>query len=468
MVKTDVVIIGAGLLGCFTARELSRYRVDVTVLEKEQDVCGGISKANTGIIYPGYDHKPGSLKSKLCLQAGRDFDELCRELGVPFSRPGSLMVAYGPRADEVIRRKYSDGISAGLSDIRIISGTEAESMEPSLRSGVTSALWSSSTGTVDPWELCIAAYENARDNGVRFLFDRAVTGISRSGSRFMVETSAETYDAAVVVNAAGLDSDRIREMTEDPEIRLFPTAADYIVLDRGTAGAVSHIIFHEGENGKGLTLVPTVDGSILAGPTEREADDEELASRDMRVSSEGLEELRHLCSEVVPGLDISNQIRTFGSLRPNPFRVKSEGGEWIREERSIKDIQIYEDDGLFSLIGIKTPGLTISNELGRLVAERITEYLGGAEPDPDFDPVRRPVIRARDLTDEERSDLVTSDPDYGVIVCSCMDVTLAEVRQAIERGAASYEAVRRRTGAGMGHCQGSRCRNRIRRILESE
>ena len=150
MIKTDVMIIGAGLLGCFTARNLTRYDIDVIVLEKEDDVCRGISKANTGIIYSGYDHKPGSEKHKLCVQANEEFDRLCSELEVPFRRPGSLMISYGPKADAVIVRKYRDGIEGGVKGLRLLSGSEAEAMEPVLAKGITSALYSSETGTVDP------------------------------------------------------------------------------------------------------------------------------------------------------------------------------------------------------------------------------------------------------------------------------------------------------------------------------
>ena len=468
MIKTDVLIIGAGLLGCFTARNLTRYDIDVTVLEKEDDVCRGISKANTGIIYSGYDHRPGSRKHKLCVQANEEFDSLCSELEVPYRRMGSLMISYGQKGDAVIARKFRDGTEGGVRGLRLLSGSEAEAMEPALAKGISSALYSSGTGTVDPWELCIAAYENAADNGARFRFGFRVTGIRRENGGFTVEAQGKTFFAKAVVNAAGLSSDAVREMTEEPLIRLFPTAADYIVLDRSTVNTADHIIFHEGEDGKGLTLVPTVDGNILIGPTNREASGEELKNSDMRTDSAGLDRLRELCAEIVPGLDLSRQIRTFGSLRPNPYYVSLSDGDLIRREDSIKDIRITEDDGLFSLIGVKTPGLTFSNELGKIVAERAAAYAGKTKPNAGFDPHRKAIVRARDLSMEERADKIRRDPDYGTVICSCMDVTKAEIIQAVSRGACDFEAVRRRTGAGFGKCQGSRCRKRIMDIISGE
>ncbi len=464
MVNTDVLIIGAGLLGCFAARNLSKYAFNVTVLEKENDVCRGISKANAGIIYPGYDQYPGSEKQELCKKANKKLDRLMMELDVPYKRTGSLLVGYGPRSDAVIRKKYRNGMENGIKDISIISGSEAEKMEPALMPGISSALLSTSTATVNPWELCIAAYENAAANGVGFRFNSMVTGMRREGSGFIAETEDETFRASAVINTAGLLSDKVREFLQQPLIRIFPTAADFIVLDKGTGSLVNHIIFHEKEDGKGLTLVPTVDDNLLIGPSNRATVSEDELSPGMETSSRGLDSLKELCKMIAPGIDLDRQIRSFGSLRPDSFYVSEENGVISKEEKSIRDITILEEEGLFSLIGIKTPGLTISDELGKLIAKKVAQFLGKSELKKDFYPVRKAIIRARDLSYEERASLIQRDPGYGEIVCSCMDVTLAEVRSAKERGAGDLESIKRRTGAIMGRCQGSRCRKRIMEI----
>ena len=468
MERVDVVVIGAGLLGCFTARNLARYEMDILVLEKESDVSRGISKANTVIIYTGYDNRPGTRKSKLCIQANEAFDTLVGQLGVPFSRPGSLMIGFGPCADRVIRRKYTDGVSAGVKGLRLIDGNEAKKLEPGLADGITSALYSNSTGTVNPWELCIGAYENAKENGVQFRFGNEVRSVRHENGRFLVETDHDLFSAGAVVNAAGLNSDRVRELIKRPLLRLYPTAADYIVLDTSEGGKLNHIIFHEGEEGKGLTLVPTVDGNILVGPTNRDPEQEELSHSGYSVSADGLAQLRSLCKTIAPSLDPEKQIRTFGSLRPNPYRVREESGRIVRENERIRDFCFLEEDGFFSLIGIKTPGLTFSNELGRLTADKAAAFTGRTTLRRDFDPHRRPIVRTRDLTARERADMILQDQGYGEIICGCMEVSRSEIVQAAERGAHDFEAVRRRTGAGMGRCQGSRCRKKIWDILRNE
>ncbi len=461
MKRIDVLVIGAGLLGCFTARNLTRYEMDVLVLEKECDVSRGISKANTGIIYTGYDNKPGTLKSKLCIQANEAFDALTRQLGVPFTRPGSLLIGFGPNADQVIRRKYLDGMRAGVRGIELLTGDRAKELEPGITDGITSAMYSRSTGTINPWELCIAAYENARDNGAQFRFDREVRAIRKEDGRFLVETDADQYSAAAVVNAAGLYADQVRELIRKPLVRLYPTAADYMVLDISEKGKINHIIFHEGENGKGLTLVPTVDGNLLAGPVNRAPEDGRLSASGFTVSSAGLAELKSLIRRIAPSVDPERQIRAFGSLRPNLYKVHEESGKIVREETRFKDFSLLEEDGFFSLIGIKTPGLTFSNELGRLAADKAAAFAGRTALRKSYNPCRNPIERTREMPESELAAKIQKDPGRGEIICGCMNVSRSEILQAVARGASDFEGVRRRTGAGMGRCQGSRCRKRI-------
>lgn len=457
----DVAVVGAGVLGCFAARALAAYDLNIAVFEEREDVCTGVSRANTGIIYTGCDARTGTRKARLCVEANRGFGELCETLGVRFSRCGSLMAAFGPRGTARLERKLEQGRANGVPGLRLLGSEEVYGREPLLGPGVTAALYAPGTGTVDPWELGIAAFENARDNGVPFYFSEEILGLERTGTGYRLETAVRTCMARAVVNCAGLRADAVREMVCVPAVRIFPTAGDYLVLDHGLAGMLRHVVFHEGESGKGLTLVPTVDGAILAGPTEREA------GEDWAVSAAGLEELRRLCGRVVPGLPLERTIRGFAALRPNPRHVRREDGVWTADPRAVHDFTLLEEEGLISLLGIKTPGLTCAHLLGELAAAA-ARFLGGPGRNPRFEPRRVPPPRLRELGEAERADLVRREPDYGEIVCRCRDVSRGEIVQAVRRGASTVDGVKRRTGAGMGRCQGGRCVQAVLEILAAE
>lgn len=464
----DAAVIGAGVLGCFAARALTAFDISAAVIEQREDVCTGITRANTGIIYTGCDNRPGSLKSEMCARANREFEQLCGELGVRFSRCGSLMVSFGPRAEKVLQKKLDFGQKNGVEGLRILDRDEALAMEPRISPDVTAALYAPGTGTVDPWELGIAAFENAQANGAKFYFGRKLVHMEREAGGFRLETTQETFHARTVINCAGLASDAVREMLEVPAVRIVPTAGDYIVLDDTVRGMIRHVIFHEPEEkGKGLTLVPTVDGNLLAGPTEREmpAAPDRTESAYSASDRRGLQELEELCSKVVPGLPLSEQIRNFSAVRPNPYQVTEKDGIWIPTDRSINDFVILSEEGLISLIGIKTPGLTCAAELGRHCARLAAGFLGNPGVNPHYDPVRPAPARLHGMPEKERADLILKDLDYGRIVCLCGDISLGEIRDAIRRGAVTLDGVKRRAGTGMGRCQGARCMKEVMEML---
>lgn len=464
MERTDVLIVGAGLLGCFAARALTAWEARVVVLERREDVCTGISRANTGIVYTGCDTRPGTLKTELCTHANAGFAELCRELDVRFRRCGSLMVAFGPRAEGVLQKKLRNGMENGVLGLELLTREALLKREPGLGSGVTLGLYAPGTGVVNPWELGIAAFESARAGGAEFRFGEEVVRLERRGGAFVAETDRGCYSARAVLNCGGLDAHRVRELLERPSVRIFPSAGDYFVLDAGTDAFLHHVIFHEPEEkGKGLTLSPTVEGNVLVGPTERPWDTDEPFATER----EGLEELRALCAQVFPALPTDRMIRTFGALRPNPFRVRETGGAWEREDKSISNFTVVEEEGLISLIGIKTPGLTCASELGRYAAERITARLGCARR-ASGPPPRRGIVRTAELPAAEWSALVRREPAFGRIVCRCRKITEGEVLEAIRRGATTVDGVKRRTGAVTGRCQGGYCTQRILELLSRE
>ncbi len=444
MMYVDAVVIGGGVLGCFAARNLRRWNISVLLIEEAQDVCTGITRANSAIVYAGYDNRTGSLKARMTVAGNGSFSRLCDELEVPFERKGSLMAAFGPNGDRVLREKKDQGAANGVAALQILSGREAREREPMLAEGVTSALFAPTTGTVNPWRLGIAAYENALQNGCRAMLNTRVQAIRKREDRYLLETDGDVISCKAVLNCAGLQADRVQELLFPPTVRLLPDAADFLVFDK-FAPSPKHILFQEGEaGGKGITAVPTVEGNLLLEGPQRP-----MSGKAWATSREGLDGLRKIASEFLPGIDFSQVIRSFAAVRPNPHRVVWRNGEWVPDGKSINSFTIENPGpGFYSLIGIKTPGLTCAQELGMHLAGKAAAYLQ-AGANAGFDP--------------KRTGAFSRDHD---MVCLCEGITRGEVLEAIRRGAVTVDGVKRRAGTGMGRCQGSRCSIRIQQLLE--
>lgn len=430
----DAIVIGGGILGCMTARNLRRWNISTLLLEKEDDICKGITRANSAICYAGYDNKPGSLKAELTVRGNANMAALCEELEVPFSRCGSLLVTYDTDSIPKMERKLRNGIQNGVPGLRMLTGEEAQAMEPMLKTGVVAALYAPSTGTVNPWQLGIAACENAVQNGAEVLLNTDVLGIRQTGEGYEVETDQDAFSCGMVFNCAGLSADKVQELAFEPSVRLELDGAEYLVFDT-LASKPERIIFYQAVScGKGITAIPCVEGNLLISGVRKPMD------IPFATTAEGLRELRSATKELLPHVQMEKVIRSFGAVRPNPMLGSGE---------SVHDFCIENPaPGFYSLIGIKTPGLTASNELGLLLAEKAARYLG-AEANTGFHPKRK-AITERD----------------NEIVCQCEKITRAEIIEAIRRGATTVDGVKRRVGSGMGRCQGSRCTFEIEKLLE--
>ena len=460
MTGSDVIVIGGGLLGCFAARALTRYNLKVTLLEKREDLCTGMSRANTAIVYSGCDTMPGTLKTTMCVTASLGFSRLCEELGVRYSLCGSVMVSFGPNGDETLRVKLRQGKKSGVRGMKLLTGDEVAELEPNLSKDIRSGLYVPETGTVMPWELCLAAAENAVTNGAEIVLDTDVLSITRgtSGNTLEVHTNKGTFTTRAIVNCAGFAADKIHQMIEEPAVIIVPTAGDYFVLDTKAAGFINHVIFHESEEkGKGLTLVPTVDGNIMIGPTVR-------PGNDYSTTQDGFDSLREFVAELIPSLPLEHVIRSFGAVRANP--------QSAIDGSAIKDICIEEakiPEPFISLIGAKTPGMTRANEMGNHIAKKIADRLGATE-NTSFDPYRPAPVILNELPFEKRQSLVLQNPDYGKIVCRCRAVSEGEILGAINKfpGACTRDGVKFRTGAGSGRCQGSFCGQAVNEMLSAK
>lgn len=450
----DVIIIGAGVTGCAVARELSRYDCSVLVIEKDEDVCCGTSKANSGIVHAGYDAKPGTLKAKMNIRGNEMMTSLCEELDIPFKKIGSLVVCTDEANRGGIEDLYQRGISNGVPGLEILEKDELREIEPNISDDAVCALYAPTAGVICPFRLNAALGECAEQNGVVFRFDTRVKDIRRTDDSWTVVTDKDTYMARAVVNAAGCHADELHNLVSDTKYHITPRRGDYMLLDRSLDGFVKHVIFPQPTKmGKGILVTPTVHGNTLVGPTAIDTDDKDEAP----VTSEGLSKVQEGAVKNVKGLPLKQVITGFSGLRAH-----EDGGEFILEEAS-------GCPGFFDCVGIESPGLTACPAIGEYMAWLVSEKLGLVKKD-SWNGICRDVIKPFELPAEERAALIKAHPEYGRIICRCETITEGEIIDSIRRplGAKSLDGVKRRTRAGMGRCQGGFCSPRVMEILSRE
>ncbi|MCI8577678.1 MAG: NAD(P)/FAD-dependent oxidoreductase [Lachnospiraceae bacterium] len=451
----DVIIIGAGVAGSSSARELSRYQVRACVLEKDEDVCCGTSKANSAIVHAGYDADEGSLMAKLNVQGNQMMEELSKELDFPFKRCGSLVVCLSQEDLPGLQALHDRGVKNGVKDLQIILDKEKiHQLEPNLTDEVAGALYAPTAGIVCPFNMNIAMAENACTNGVEFRFNTEVQKIQKIAGGWQLTTSTGTYEARCVVNAAGVYADRFHNMVSDKKIHITPRRGDYCLLDKSAGRHVEHTIFAlPNKYGKGVLVTPTVHGNLLVGPTAIDIEDKESTA----TTREGLDELISKAGMNVKNLPMRQVITSFAGLRAH-----EDGHEFIIGE-------VEGAEGFIDCAGIESPGLTSAPAIGKMVAEILREKLD-LQPDPDFQGTRKGILNPATLTMEERNALIREKPAYGNIICRCEMVTEGEILDAIHRplGARSLDGVKRRTRAGMGRCQAGFCSPRTMEILARE
>lgn len=455
MTMYDVIIIGAGVAGSSSARELSRYQVRACVLEKDEDVCCGTSKANSAIVHAGYDADEGSLMAKLNVQGNQMMEELSKELDFPFKRCGSLVVCLSQEDLPGLQALHDRGVKNGVKDLQIILDKEKiHQLEPNLTDEVAGVLYAPTAGIVCPFNMNIAMAENACTNGVEFRFNTEVQKIQKIAGGWQLTTSTGTYEARCVVNAAGVYADRFHNMVSDKKIHITPRRGDYCLLDKSAGRHVEHTIFAlPNKYGKGVLVTPTVHGNLLVGPTAIDIEDKESTA----TTREGLDELISKAGMNVKNLPMRQVITSFAGLRAH-----EDGHEFIIEE-------VEGAEGFIDCAGIESPGLTSAPAIGKMVAEILREKLD-LQPDPDFQGTRKGILNPATLTMEERNALIREKPAYGNIICRCEMVTEGEILDAIHRplGARSLDGVKRRTRAGMGRCQAGFCSPRTMEILARE
>ena len=450
----DVIIIGAGVSGAATARELSRYKVNACVIEKEEDVCCGTSKANSAIVHAGYDAATGSLMAKLNVRGNQMMEQLAKDLDFPFKKNGSLVVCLHEEDMPNLQALYDRGVANGVKDLRILNREELRAMEPNISDEAYAALYAPTAGIVCPFNLNIAMAENACVNGVEFKFDTEVTGLHPIEGGWAIETNQGTFETKYVVNAAGVYADTLHNMVSAKKIHITPRRGDYCLLDKTAGNLVSKTIFAlPGKFGKGILVAPTVHGNLILGPTAIDIEDKEGTN----TTREGLDQVITKCGMNVKNIPMRSVITSFAGLRAH-----EDGHEFLIGE-------LEDAPGFIDCAGIESPGLTSSPAIGEMVAEILREKLN-LEKNENFVATRKGVLDPDSLSKEERIELIRKNPAYGNIICRCEMITEGEILDAIHRplGAKSLDGVKRRTRAGMGRCQAGFCSPRTMEILARE
>ena len=447
MKKYDIIIIGAGVVGAFIARELSKYKLDVLVLDKENDVGNVTSMANSAIIHSGYDPKPNTLKAKLNVLGNKLFDQIADELDVSFARVGSLTIAMDEEQLETLKSLQERAEINGV-EVELLSKEETLKKEKNLNPNLLASLYAKSAGIVDTFNLVAHAFENAIDNGIELLLGKEVVDIQYKISSFFVYTKDNNvYQSNYIINAAGLASDKIAKMIGNISWSIKPRKGQYYLLDHISDILVKSTIFPLPSNkGKGILISRTTSGNYLVGPSSEFVD----SIDDFATDKETLDDIRRQSVELIPDIPFHENIRVFSGLR-----ATSTTGDFIIENDS-------NNDRFLNIGGIESPGLVASPAIALYVVDNFVGQKFKLEIKENYNPRVRKYIKAKALREEERNDLISSNPDYGEMVCYCEQVTLGEIKDCLSRSVPprTIKALKKRLRIGFGRCQGGFCQTR--------
>ncbi|WP_371373103.1 NAD(P)/FAD-dependent oxidoreductase [Sporomusa aerivorans] len=448
----DVCIIGAGVVGMNIARQLSRYNLQVCVLEKNDDVSCGCSKANSGIVHGGYSDEPGTLKAELCVSGNRMYEQLDKELNFGYRKTGSLVLAFSEEEIHTLHTLAEYGRRNGVEGLEVIAGDRIRTMEPYVSTEVKAGLYCPNAGVTSPYEFVVALAENAVANGVVLKLATEVTAIQSTATGFSLTTGqGDTVMARYVINAAGIHSDRIAQMVGINDYHISPRRGQYVVLDKEQNYLVKSVIFQVPTKlGKGILVTTTYHGNLMIGPNAEEIEDKE----DVGTDDKTLEYIVRTARKSVPDFNMKKALKSFAGNRPVSSRK-----DWIIEESAVKRF--------INLVGIDSPGLTSSPAIALKVLAILQSAGLALTPKTDFNPYRKPIIRPKSADFD--GDINAAEPDRHLI-CRCEKVTEAEIIDCLQRGIPvnSVAAVGRRTRAGYGTCQGAFCGSRVRQVIARE
>lgn len=450
----DVAIIGAGVIGASIFRELMKYKLKVLLIDKENDVSMGTTKANSAIVHAGYDPKAGTLMAKYNVKGNEMFEELCKELCVPFKRNGSLVLAFSEEDMETIKELFENGRSLGVKGLEVLDKEAVLNLEPNINENVIGALHAPTGGIVGPFEYTIALVENGVENGGEVRLRSEITAIEKDKNFILTTSNNEKIEAKYVINAAGVYADKIHNLICQEAYKITPIKGEYFVMDKSQGNLVKHTVFQcPSRLGKGILVTPTVHGNLLVGP------DAEIVKKKDEVSttSENLEYIKSTAAKTTNKINFREGIRNFAGLRANPDR-----NDFIVEEA--KDVK-----GFIDVAGIKSPGLSSAPAIALDVVKILKEAGLTTEEKTNFKKERK-HINFMELSSEEKAELIKKDKRYGKIICRCEGITEGEIVDSIKKsfGNITLDGVKRRCRPGMGRCQGGFCGPRVQEIISRE
>jgi glycerol-3-phosphate dehydrogenase len=453
IIMYDVAIIGAGIVGCAVARELSKYDLNVVVIEKSFDVSDGSTKANSGIVHAGYDAVEGTLKAKLNVLGNRMYEDLCRELEVPFSRTGSLVIGFDEDEVKELRDLYNRGVNNGVEGLEVIDGTRLHEMEPNISEKAIAALYAPTAGITSPYELCIALAENANQNGVEFKLSTRVSKVYKYKDLFVIESNKDIVQAKYLVNAAGIFSDDINRMIGGTPFNIIPRRGEYCLIDKSQGAIVNSVIFQAPtKKGKGILVAPTTHGNLLIGPNAIEITDKE----NIDTTDVGLQEIINGAKRSVNNINFREIITSFSGVRATPDR-----------RDFIINVPVK---GAVNAAGIESPGLTSAPAIAEMVLDLLISEGLKTNKKPKFIKKRIRTKTFIEMDEAEKRASLKENPLFGKVICRCEHVTEGDIISAIRGplGPKTVDGVKRRLRAGMGRCQGGFCMPRVVEILSKE
>lgn len=449
----DVAIIGAGVVGGMIARELSFYNIKVCLLEKENDVATGATKANSAIVHAGFDAKEGSLKAKLNVRGSKMMPEIAKTLGVKYINNGSLVVGFNEEDEKTLEGLLNRGNANEVEGLRILNRNEILEIEPNIGKDVTCALYAPTGAIICPYDLAVSAIGNAMDNGAELKCNFEVTDIESKGDFYTLKSENEEVDAKYVVNCAGVYSDKVARLAGDDTFDVHPRRGEYVLLDKDCGKLISHTVFvTPSKMGKGILVSPTVDGNLLLGPTAVDGEDK----TDKSICPDFFSSIYSVAERSVCGIPKNKTITSFCGLRS----VGSTGDFIINTPK----------ERFVNAAGIESPGLSASPAIAEYVRELLKESGLALEKKENPITTRKSMHAFRDATREEKNLMIKQNPAYGRIVCRCEGVTEGEILDAIRINpkATDLDGVKRRTRAQMGRCQGGFCSPYIIELLSKE